>query len=96
MSINEKEILNIFTSDDKISNEIIENHDRSFHKIEKYKEFDLEKNWLNFLCKELREKYGLSNFKNTCGLFYNILHIHFHNGFLGIFLLVRFDGVLLY
>ena len=44
MSINEKEILNLFTKDEKTTNEIIENHDRSFHKIEKYKEFDLEKN----------------------------------------------------
>jgi hypothetical protein len=41
--MNEKEILNLFTSEEKISNEIIENHNRLSHKIKKYKEFDLEK-----------------------------------------------------
>jgi len=42
MSTNDKEILNLFTSDDKISNEIIENYNQLFSTISKYKDFDLE------------------------------------------------------
>ena len=42
MSINEKEILNLFTSDDEISSEIIKNYNQLFSTIAKYKEFDLE------------------------------------------------------
>jgi len=41
-AINEKEILNFFTSDDKLSDEIIENHKKLYKKIAKYKDFDLE------------------------------------------------------
>ena len=42
MSINEKDILNLFTSDDNISNEIIKNYNQLFSTISKYKDFDLE------------------------------------------------------
>jgi hypothetical protein len=42
MSINDKEILNLFTSDDEISNEIIKNYNKYFSIISKYKDFDLE------------------------------------------------------
>jgi hypothetical protein len=42
MLMNDKEILNIFTSDDEITNEIIKNYSQLFSKISKYKEFDLE------------------------------------------------------
>jgi len=44
----EKEILNIFTSDEKISDEIIKIHNRLVSKIKKYKDFDLKKYLLNF------------------------------------------------
>jgi hypothetical protein len=43
MSITERVLLNLFTSNDIISNEIIENHNRLFRKIAKYKDFDLER-----------------------------------------------------
>jgi hypothetical protein len=61
MNINEKEILNKFTLDDKLSNEIIENHDRFFHKIEKHKEFDLEKILIELPYIEKLKKYHIEN-----------------------------------
>lgn len=42
MSINDKEILNLFTSDNEISNEIINKYNHLFSVISKYKDFDLE------------------------------------------------------
>jgi hypothetical protein len=42
MLMNDKEILNLFTSDDEISIEIIKNYNQLFTKISKYKDFDLE------------------------------------------------------
>jgi len=61
MNINEKEILNKFTLDDKLSNEIINNHDRLFHKIEKHKEFDLEKILIELPYIEILKKYHIEN-----------------------------------
>jgi hypothetical protein len=42
MSLNDKDILNLFTSDDEISNEIIKNYNQLIPTILKYKDFDLE------------------------------------------------------
>jgi hypothetical protein len=42
MEITEKDVLYKYTSDDKTSDEIIEYYNKLFHKISKYKEFDLE------------------------------------------------------
>jgi hypothetical protein len=61
MNINEKEILSKFTRDDKLSNEIIENHDRLFHKIKKHKEFDLEKILIELPYIEKLKKYHIEN-----------------------------------
>jgi hypothetical protein len=61
MNNNEKEILNKFTLDDELSNEIIEIHDKLFHKIEKYKEYDLEKILIELPYIEKLKKYHMEN-----------------------------------
>jgi hypothetical protein len=61
MNINKKEILNKFTLDDILSNEIIENYDRLFHKIKKHKEFDLEKILIELPYIEKLKKYHIEN-----------------------------------
>jgi hypothetical protein len=61
MLINEKEILNLFTSDEKISNEIIENYNRLFHKIKKHRDFDLEKILIELPHIDALKKYHLEN-----------------------------------
>jgi len=42
MSVTEQEVLNLFTSDDELTNEIIKSYNLSFSTISKYKDFDLE------------------------------------------------------
>ena len=61
MQISEKEILNKFTSDDKISSEIIKNHDKLFHKIKKHNDFDLEKILIELPYIDALKKYHLEN-----------------------------------
>jgi len=61
MSLNEKDVLNLFTSDDTISNKIIENHKQLFHSIEKHKEFDLEKILIKLPYIEQLKSYHLEN-----------------------------------
>jgi hypothetical protein len=60
-AINEKEILNIFTSDDKLSIEIIESHKYLYKKIAKYKDFDLEKILIELPYIEKLSKYHIEN-----------------------------------
>jgi hypothetical protein len=43
MAVTEKDILNLFTSNDILSDEILDNHNRLYRKIAKHKDFDLEK-----------------------------------------------------
>jgi len=59
--MNEIEILNLYTQDEKISNEIIKNHDRLIHKIKKNKEFDLEKILIELPYIEELKKYHIEN-----------------------------------
>ena len=61
MLTKELEIINLFTSDDKLSNQIIENHNKFIHKIKKYDEFDLEKILIELPYIEKLKKYHLEN-----------------------------------
>jgi len=59
--INQINILNLFILDKKISNEIIESHDRLYQKIKKYNDFDLEKILIELPYIEKLNKYHLEN-----------------------------------
>ena len=57
----EIEVLNKFTADEILSNEIFETHNRYFHKIGKFKEFDLENILIELPYIEKISKYHLEN-----------------------------------